>query len=435
MRLALVNVPKPNLADPGALVPLGTAYLAAAVRGGAPGVQCDVINLSTTTVADAVDRLRGWDVYGFSATNLDYPIAVGLARNIKREEPGAVCILGGPHVTVAFPRCMTIDPVFDTLFIGEGELTLPEYLQRLQTGGPERVVHGRAPTNLDALPFPVRDYTRLGHGIIAGQSESTAALLASRGCPYSCAFCCNQALRSRRVRYRSPANVAAEIRAITEKASGPVNFWFADDTLCTRQPYFGDLTARLRELQVKWRGSIRADGLTRDVAEALVKSGCVELAIGAESFDDHVLKVLNKRTTCAQNVNAVRVARAAGIPVRVLLMIGTPGESAETPERNISALTALRGCFSTLVLSRFVPLPGSPIFDMPAKYGVELLETDPTKMDFRVFEADMQTMRPMKPAIRVRGLSMQDQETNARRMWEFVFSERERINGGASADR
>lgn len=47
------------------------------------------------------------------------------------------------------------------------------------------------------------------------------SILLGRGCPYSCTYCCNYALRKltdgNYVRFRSPQNIIEEIRLIHEK--------------------------------------------------------------------------------------------------------------------------------------------------------------------------------------------------------------------------
>jgi hypothetical protein len=70
----------------------------------------------------------------------------------------------------------------------------------------------RVLSEVDELPFPDR---RMWEPWIPTSGRARHAILVSRGCPYSCSYCSNHALRrlasGRYVRFRSPGNVIAEL--------------------------------------------------------------------------------------------------------------------------------------------------------------------------------------------------------------------------------
>ena len=54
--------------------------------------------------------------------------------------------------------------------------------------------------------------------------EAFGYIFASRGCPYACTFCESKSMWTRKVRYRSPENIVAELKQMQEFGINKVNF-------------------------------------------------------------------------------------------------------------------------------------------------------------------------------------------------------------------
>src|SRR4030042_4021033 len=73
--------------------------------------------------------------------------------------------------------------------------------------------------DLDSLPFPDKDLYAKEYTDFKGEYT----IITSRGCPFSCTYCCNNFLRKlyqgkgTYKRYRSPENVIAELKFAKEK--------------------------------------------------------------------------------------------------------------------------------------------------------------------------------------------------------------------------
>ena len=75
----------------------------------------------------------------------------------------------------------------------------------------------------------------------------------------------------------------------------------------------------------------------------LRETGVNRLSIGIQSFDDELLKILNRRHDSAQAVQVVQNARKAGFEnISVDLMYGLPGMSMETWERSVDKALSLK---------------------------------------------------------------------------------------------
>lgn len=84
------------------------------------------------------------------------------------------------------------------------------------------------------------------------------------------------------------------------------------------------------------------DDLSPAYLEALRRAGFDRLSIGIQSFDDDCLRLMNRRHTAAQAVQAVREAREAGFAnITVDLIFGVPGFGGDSLRRSLDAALAL----------------------------------------------------------------------------------------------
>lgn len=71
-------------------------------------------------------------------------------------------------------------------------------------------------------------------------------------------------------------------------------------------------------------------------------AGVTRLSVGAQSFDDEVLRTLGRAHTAGEAIRFCRAARGAGFDVLAVdLMTGIPGDSAESAARSVRTLLEL----------------------------------------------------------------------------------------------
>ena len=104
-------------------------------------------------------------------------------------------------------------------------------------------------------------------------------------------------------------------------------------------------------------GNTRHD--TYDDFKLLYDSGCREICFGIESGSQTILDKVNKRMTVAENKQAIKEAKRAGLIVKAFLMIGNPGETKATIEETKQFIMDTDPDQYTLF--NFVPLPGCDI--------------------------------------------------------------------------
>lgn len=272
----------------------------------------------------------------------------------------------------------SLDSHADVAVVGDAEDTLAELAERLERGdgfrdlpGSASRVEGRAVRNrprplrmdLDALPLPDRDlYWARYPGMRAFPWKR---FLAGRGCPFSCAYCYQPALRRvyheprEWVRVKSVARVIEEVRDVAARAPlGHVHF--GDDVFGARAEWVEELADRFPSAaRVPFSCHLAPELASERTIRALARAGCRALGIGIESGDEQRRRaVLNRRASDQQMIEAAARIRAAGIALVTFNLVGSPGEGPEDVWTTIRFNHRLRTDFARVTLS--VALPGTP---------------------------------------------------------------------------
>jgi len=402
MKATLIYLPKPYLKEPEAQAPLGLMYLAAVLEEHEYGVELK--NYPAFTDEEAIADLGPADLYGITVTSLEVPQANRFAAKIKQKFPNAKVVLGGPGAYheefVDWSRPGGIDAVCK----GEGEHAILEIMRDVAEDKLKRVYIGEPVMDLDTLPLPARHLLsgRQGGNIFAYDRRyvggDTTVILSTRGCPFECAFCSSPFFTySNRFRARSPRHVAGEIDYVVREY-GVRQFRFSDDMFTAGKRRVLDLCEAIGPLDVIWRISCRVKPLDEEMLAAMWQAGCRELSFGIESFDDAVLSGLNKKTTCQDNVRALKLSAEVGYRTRMLFMIRTPFQTRRTIEINKHWIQ--RVPFTIMACTSFIPIPGSDVWFHPDKYNVEILDRDLDKYNFYMFGPEGK--RDLDPILKIK---------------------------------
>ena len=174
----------------------------------------------------------------------------------------------------------------------------------------------------------------------------------------------------------------------------------SDDMFTANIPRALAISKEMGKRDMSWRISTRVKPFTRELAEGLVAGGCKEVSFGIESFDDHVLDILLKGTTAEENANAMIIAKEAGLTVRLLFMIKTPGQTELTTTLNQMWLEAYDDYYDIIACTTFIPIPGCDIWYHPEKYGVEILNRNLDDYNFYFFSNGKEN--PLKDVIKIK---------------------------------
>lgn len=371
MKTVLIIPSSPFLGEQKRNPPLGIMYIASFLEK--HGYNVELVDLRDLDEDKWTNRIPYADIYGITATTPEYPLAVKIAYKLKARDQKSLIVLGGIHATT---ESKNLDPVFDRIIIGEGELSMLNLLKDFEKGISKKYYVSSLIEDLDSLPFPARHLLPFDSVIntsLCAKGKSATALIATRGCPYNCAFCASKAVWGRKVRFRSPNNVISEIKEIIERYN-VYYFRFQDDVITINKSWLFELCRKMEPLNIHWRANTRVNHSQKDVLEAIYKAGCYEIDYGIEDISENVLTINNKRVKVEDIYTAIKNAKEVGLKIRLFFMIGLPGQDMDVSKNIIKFIEETTP--DGVDLSTFIPFPGCDIYINPFKYNMKILNTN-----------------------------------------------------------
>jgi len=376
---------KPWAKTPTYFPPLGLAYIAAVLEK----ADCSVAILDLSLDNAAPAKLRTYiqtlrpDLVGITCMITEFKNTVETAAICKDLNPHIPVVVGGPLAT-AIPGNFLATPNIDVIVIGEGEETIVDLVKHIENGEEYTQIEGiaykkngncivnkkRPPIlELDSLPFPSRHllpmekyFSSFETWFGKGTNVKATNIISSRGCPYSCIFC-DKNVFGQKWRGRSAKNMAEEIEMLS-KEHGINGLIFSDDMFDLYPERVNQFCEEIdrRNLNVLWGANSRVNHAKREIYKKMKRSGCQFIAFGTESGNQKVLDFMQKKITLEQTVNAVDMAKDAGLRTVGYFMIGMLGENRDTIRDTVQFARGLNldsGGFSTVV-----PLPTTKLYEL-----------------------------------------------------------------------
>jgi radical SAM superfamily enzyme YgiQ (UPF0313 family) len=270
-----------------------------------------------------------------------------IAKALKAR--GTTIIMGGPHVTLACDWDPRVKEIADSIVLGEGEKALPQALQDFREGKLE-AVYSLPLDSLDGLPFSRLDL------LDPKKYYSTTAIIGTRGCIHSCAYCSIRDIYGVKYLKRPVDEVIEEIKFQTSRQHigwldrKLIQFW--DDNPAGDLNWFHELLEKMIPLKKWWLSQMClnvADNL--ETVKLMKASGCMGIFVGIESVSGDALKAQNKATInqVSSYIKQARTLLKNGINLIGAVMYGFDEDTEEslfynTPKiLNKMGLTLLQG--------------------------------------------------------------------------------------------
>jgi radical SAM superfamily enzyme YgiQ (UPF0313 family) len=308
--------------------------------------------------------------------------------------PKVPLVLGGEHVTAEPAYTLETAPGARCAVLGEGEETLVELVAALASGaalegipglalrgargGVVRTAPRRRIRAVDAIPVPSWEEVPLERYLDAGLGMASSGrrampMVASRGCPYQCAFCSNRQMWGSTWVARNPRLVVDEMK-IWMRRYRVTHFEFHDLTAIVERAWILEFCALIQEegLAITWDlpSGTRSEALDDEVLWSLHRSGCRRLTYAPESGSRATLARVKKRADPERMLASMRTAVHAGIEVKANMVVGFPDQ---TPREVLESLwyicrMAWAGVHDVAVFP-FVPYPGSELYGRLVQEG------------------------------------------------------------------
>ncbi len=235
---------------------------------------------------------------------------------------GILCAIGGPGCS---GRPDMWRDHFDIVFVGEAELTWPQFLVDLENNTIKPEYRQIQKPDMDSSPMPRWD------GIEADIRDGKyvfGAVQTTRGCPFDCEFCDVIYLYGRRQRHKSVERVLEEIRALEK--FGITRIFFSDDEFIGDAKYAKELLRALIPLNNAFNVPLnfctqltmnlaRDDELLGLMADANFSSAI----IGIETPNKASLKETGKYQNLSEDMNGdIRHILSYGIEIIAGIIVG-----------------------------------------------------------------------------------------------------------------
>lgn len=324
MKVVLINPLYKHNTSGCKLIPLGLAYLHAAIRD---NHDVEIINLDYDDYNDSILEIvsiKKADVIGFSIYEGLFHQTALIARYVKRLNSKIFTIAGGPFATYACKEIICGFKQFDFVILGEGEHALKELLsvipseddiyQNLDRIAGLAYLHNNeyrcTPINdfdINEVPIPSWDAV---YPFPVDEKNHFIPICTSRGCWGNCTFCSFDYKGSKRIRSRSIDNVREEIELLVNEYDQHDFFFSEPNFLYSKQrvTQFIEMLENVNGVH-SFGFTTRVDSFLncKELLNRLVELGCRSIELGIESGSDSQLLRFKKGTTVLQNSEAAQI--------------------------------------------------------------------------------------------------------------------------------
>lgn len=166
------------------------------------------------------------------------------------------------------------------------------------------------------------------------------------GCPLNCVYCVEPSAKGKKQIFRKPQGIVDEVTALFEQGITVFHFndsefnlphWHAEK-VCEA------LIASDLSKKIKWYAYCypKRKFIQKSLLSLMQKAGCVGVCFGVDTFDNEMLKRLNRHYTDQDVREIANDCHDLGLPFKMDLIAGIPGETKQTLRHSINSLKQLK---------------------------------------------------------------------------------------------
>jgi len=293
-----------------------------------------------------IDQVIQWrpDIIGFSCMTHNYHWCLEIASELRRKNNKTPIIFGGIHPT-SVPDDVLSNDCVDMVAVGESERSFGFLLKALEKndfrtdiGGiyfkKDRTVIKNPPMsfseNINDLPYPDK---KLFFNKMPGFAKINYSIMASRGCPYSCSYCCNDLLKKLYKgdnfrRERSVDSVISELKHAKDNYSIKKVFFY-DEVFPFKAEWIIEFSQKYKkEIDLPFKIYYHFKLTNEECIRLLKEAGCNFIIFGLQSASEKIRReVCNRYYTNDEVRQAVAICRKYDIEFEIDHIFGLPFET------------------------------------------------------------------------------------------------------------
>jgi radical SAM superfamily enzyme YgiQ (UPF0313 family) len=280
--------------------------------------------------------------------------AYKIANHYRKK--GAYVIFGGLHVT-SLPD--EAEQYADTIFLGPGEETFPQFLKDFKDGKPRKRYFSSVRT-LGKIP-PVRRDLIKRHLYLVPNS-----IVVTRGCPHHCNFCYKDAF------FKGGKSFYTQIvdDALSEIDRLPGrHLYFLDDHLLGNAKFADALFEGMKGMNRVFQAASTVDAVLRgNLIEKAAEAGLRSLFVGFETFSPENLRQSNKKQNLKKDYEkAVNRLNSLGIMINGSFVFGLDDDDEDVFKRTVD--WGVENAITTATFHILTPYPGTGLYEQMESAG------------------------------------------------------------------
>lgn len=334
----------------------------------------ETINIDEKLLKEKMKAMSEPRIFGLSIMTTNASKAYNIAKLIKKLDEKAIILAGGIHPTVASEEVLNSGYI-DFVIRGEGEKAVLSLIEKIKKGEghfndvknlvfcdeDKKIIYNDCETeNFDINELPVFPYE-----LFNKKKYDLGFILSSRGCPFNCIFCSQRTITKGKYRPRNNELVIKELDFLINKENKK-NITFFDDFFTGDKKRVFELCEMIRKKGFHKKASFgvqtRADSVNKEILTEMKRSGFDSLMFGFETSSNHLMKVINKRETVEDNINAIKLAKELGFSAEATFIFGFPEE---TYQDRINALKIAKSIgLDRARYNNATPYPGTEFYNI-----------------------------------------------------------------------
>ncbi len=292
------------------------------------------------------EKMDAYDIVAITAVTSSVKRGYELAELFRRK--GSYIVMGGHHVTLLPDEAAQHA---DTVLTGPADRVWREFIADFASGAPKKRYDGQ-PCDIGTVNvIPRRDLMAKRKYI------GVPTVIANFGCTNKCEFCVINSFWGGRHTARKVEDVIDEIRSLGKK-----RILFLDPSPTSNRVYAKAFYEALIPLKIKWAGLCTTD-IYRDeeLFDLMIRSGCIGILMGFETFSEESLKESNKRNKVEQYKAVVEKFHQSGVTILGTFMIGFDGDTRESIRKMPDYIEEIGVDIPRFAI--LTPYPNTPTFE------------------------------------------------------------------------